>query len=1301
MVEKFGVEQVAQADLSFLEQNDRVLALLLQKSGKLQTALHEVMQENFAPDQWPKEMQENKSFADCLFSPEEKFGKGQVAYFVMDAFNQTGPNSNDGNIPLKLSEVLINWNILKGKNIARILTYVRDNSNPQIGVAQINEFIAKYPNLVKAVASRKNCSSIVAILGDVSGIYGADKKEKCVKELIGAFMREPDSQVEAVLGLDIEEAIQEVASVQDAGDYVKECLDSVGSAVAPESYVSDGLKGKSVSDVLPTSLVKRGPKSTYNFIAQFGLENIRETLQACENYNEFLTVISMFKMPQKEGQSAVTFEEYLSFLAMPTNLRKKVSSLDGKSFKQIVPSDMHEKEPTIHLSKEAPDVVYEAFYGASLSVEMFEGEENKENLKFFETTDIRNGFPDRLREVLTGYVGPEGQSAEERNKTFLRILGYYKRIKAPEIRTGYCKYVADNISNLDFDKLANYAILSERIFSSNSSEIVKMNNQLTALVLEQEDPFSAIDNIETIFLDNAVPEAGKRFAVYNALHEKWDDDKFEKNVYSPMLKTGFWTVAEQSGTSGLRNSIILSDLISIALKSNNWSMREYLMQTKAGSELYSGLVKSGSATQADFEALEEKDKALLIGLRDKLLLALRTRNRESSMGNMTAEVEKSGDVLGDIKRITALLARGKEKSPEDLVVKNIFLLSPYKLSSFDAAVQFMDDCTQMANQRNIARAYELMGNGEKQPETVSLKQGDLFKFVDSVYLGDILANGSVAKEFLGVAATADLTQLDTDLYCNERKGQTPLSQIFDGDSAYGDVAFVLRYNPERFCVTSASQGTSGHSVVESPKHRQEKKRKGQQTEQSEVGEKKVSLDDVRRSYNYTKQVYDVKKPELFYTGKMDDSNKQRTHYGIRTGFGSTEIDYVVNARDNPETLEKIKLEVALAGFYIPVLDSKGVLVFTPDEFNKLREQMSGIARYGSPTYKFSENLGNTTSSSKGNRDIQAIVAAFNASKAEVDKKRKAIVDFIVQTLGEDKLKEILGDSFPQITTAKPETFRDGIAELIDTGSTGRGTNMPGDGDFDFMFKLDRSLMEDKRKLAAIEKALMDALNEHRAKDPKIDSKVEGGRRIRAAGIDLQTETGETVTVDIDITIATRRAGEFYSSDESLKDRLATLQRQDPEKYKYVVANIVKAKQVLKAGGVYKAAKSGVKNQEGQNLGGFGGIGVENWILQHGGSFVDAAKSMLDAAKGKSFEEFAQIYHIWDFGFNHEGGAGHDNFVDRKDRAGMPMQLTEAGYKKLQQVLAEYVASAEREANPQTGKTSGHKKKTEAGEIVDS
>lgn len=44
-----------------------------------------------------------------------------------------------------------------------------------------------------------------------------------------------------------------------------------------------------------------------------------------------------------------------------------------------------------------------------------------------------------------------------------------------------------------------------------------------------------------------------------------------------------------------------------------------------------------------------------------------------------------------------------------------------------------------------------------------------------------------------------------------------------------------------------------------------------------------------------------------------------------------------------------------------------------------------------------------------------------------------------------------------------------------------------------------------------------------------------------------------------------------------------------------------------------------------------GVGVENWILQNVESFIDVASNFLEIAKNHSFEEFKQLYTVWDFG----------------------------------------------------------------------
>jgi len=88
-------------------------------------------------------------------------------------------------------------------------------------------------------------------------------------------------------------------------------------------------------------------------------------------------------------------------------------------------------------------------------------------------------------------------------------------------------------------------------------------------------------------------------------------------------------------------------------------------------------------------------------------------------------------------------------------------------------------------------------------------------------------------------------------------------------------------------------------------------------------------------------------------------------------------------------------------------------------------------------------------------------------------------------------------------------------------------------------------------------------------------------------------------------------------------------------------------------------------------GGLGGVGVENWILQNGGSLEEAARSFMSVANDKSFSDFKKSYEIWDFGENRlaskYGLYPHDNFIDN---------LSDEGYEKMLRCLKEFLHDIE-------------------------
>ena len=65
-------------------------------------------------------------------------------------------------------------------------------------------------------------------------------------------------------------------------------------------------------------------------------------------------------------------------------------------------------------------------------------------------------------------------------------------------------------------------------------------------------------------------------------------------------------------------------------------------------------------------------------------------------------------------------------------------------------------------------------------------------------------------------------------------------------------------------------------------------------------------------------------------------------------------------------------------------------------------------------------------------------------------------------------------------------------------------------------------------------------------------------------------------------------------------------------------------------------------------GGFGGIGVENWLLSHNGNMREAFRSFRDAAYENGvrvpFERFKEKYKIFNPGMNLKN-LYHDNYIE--------------------------------------------------------
>ena len=613
--------------------------------------------------------------------------------------------------------------------------------------------------------------------------------------------------------------------------------------------------------------------------------------------------------------------------------------------------------------------------------------------------------------------------------------------------------------------------------------------------------------------------------------------------------------------------IVFSDLIKTTFGSNNKSVNNYLKNIEIGSNIYER-IKNGDIKYENLNEIEQKELITF----SKHLATLYNNTMKSKKENTT--FISSGNALTDILELS------KKLSPDGTLDYNLadrvvrMFCGFAGIDTLEQAKEYINTKIKSANARNrIAARTDMM-----------LEKGDFVKGIGDIkYLRNILQNGSVSKEYLGSSASSDATPLDTDVsMVMSYDGNTRDKINSTAANNYGPIWLVLKKD-ERFVTTRTKDKT---------------------------------LDTKR----------DLSKMEVFYTGVVEQG-----HYGIRTGFASSEINYIVMENYDP----RVGLEIAMNGFYIPVANKDGKIVFTPNDYDRLRKQMSGLSYFDEPNYIFSNNL--------ITEETEYLASQIEQSNSDILLKRTKINEIIQKSLSELNL---------HLKTTVDGDLTEGFVELIDTGSTGRGTNKPGDGDFDFMMRLDRSILSNPDKLNELKQIILKNLG----KDTSSELTATGDFRLKSVKLD------DDITVDIDITFTEKTDKVSYSTDMALQDRLAAIKRADPEKYKYVVANILLAKQILKQAEVYKPNRGEIPQ------GGLGGVGIENWILQNGGSFIDAAKSFVEAANGKNFKEFQLNYQIWDFGDNHlaerRGQYSNDNFVANN--------MSEAGYQKMVQALKEYL-----------------------------
>jgi hypothetical protein len=815
----------------------------------------------------------------------------------------------------------------------------------------------------------------------------------------------------------------------------------------------------------------------------------------------------------------------------------------------------------------------------------------------------------------------------------LKILEEYQKLfqGINSLIDSFIDYIKRNQECLDEKSITQIAGVLHQFDISNSLELSNLKQQIAPLVLSSSNPVEKFNEIEEIFLKNNLPMMGKIFLCFQLLYPNFEKEEngiivfnFDENSrMSPELihptQTRRMKAVEKNATDkDIRFQIVFNDLVRIASRSNNRSLIEYLNNIEYGNTLFLGISKG----IIKFDDLDNHSKQIL-DIFSNHLVALYEHTKKGS--------KETFENLSIVEKITYFSQKFNPTSRHDLpdrIVRSFAYQAG--IDSFEQLKNIITNSVKEKEEISRKRANEL----EKGKKLI-LEPGDFIRaigYIDCVESS--LNNGNVCKEFLGTflgKSDSDTTPLDIDFTLITKKN-TDIYHNIEGSPTgfgFGNVYVILKKDNPNLNITRDKDG------------------------------------------NLTGNLYDPSKIEVF--GTQTEKGGYETHWGARTGIASSDIDYILfkereeinsnspyledgsvnyleNPKDNNE-LALLKNEIVKNGFYIPIIDFSGKIIFTTKEYDELKQKMSGLSHYGSQEYHLEEH--------QYSDYTERIKGLLESNKRETKSQSQKVYQALSSIIQQIPIDEKTSQTF-QVKNHIGIDLTLNSVEVLETGSSARGTNVPYDYDFDYIFRLNSSLINDAEKMQVFRTKICESLNIHPIQT--------GDFR------DVQATIPGLGTIKLDITFIQKNDKVEYSTEMALQDRMDTIYKNNPSVGDEVKANVILTKLLFKQAGCYKPARKDNKQ------GGMGGVGIENWITQNGGTLESAAKSFLQVSEGKSYEEFKKIYHVHDYGKNHmykkKQKYPYDDFIFDN--------MNSIGYQKMQEVLRKYIRylSGEKELFPE-------------------
>ncbi len=936
----------------------------------------------------------------------------------------------------------------------------------------------------------------------------------------------------------------------------------------------------------------------YDYISFF--EELRK-LESSESVilkfiNDNAKTVKMVEIYQRKSREEfkVTFEKIKDLDDFRDLLESKVETkiLSGElEYGDLnIPDFFKIKHPDFFLDEDAPEALKNMFYSERRKTTSYGNSEfiiDTEDLETLKNSPNWQEFllgknKDIIKTILTEYV--KQADSEAGKDTFLYFIE-----KQPEISMNIISSMSveqiisiqiilsdEQIKELIEDDPAStlkVLLFSDKIEKDKISQLIKykeLNNHNNTIDSVLSNIYLSKDKIDYDEFNHQIAEIYDLFTYDNVPEFLKTFKLFELGNFANADNQRI--ASYQNLDYDSRNRIILSDLFRISLDSNNRSLRDFAEIMKYGDDISKKVYQNENL---DLSSLSNEEQVIFSQYVDTLVAI---HNISRGLKNDKTSINNTHNISTDYKSLLEQYRRDGGALESSRILTDLFDVEIQGEVSPKSILQYMDKKHELSSERRKQNAKKISEG------SLHLESGDFIKGIRNFdsYLRIMLEAGLKGGEFNREHSHSDATPLDLDF-----------GYISDANMQEGE-------QTDREKISSTISGVYGPSWIvlkQYEKHFEEEK------------------EDMPIKFTRT--------PE-YWTSDPDNnsSNKAKDRY-IRTGIGVEDIDYIVSDEWKPS----LGYEMAMAEIYIPVKDSQNQLVFSEEDYNKIREQMKGLSYYHADPFEISPKAKKVDSIFELYRRLggseEKIASAQEVLTGKEDtvtiSKKKSTLEFI---------KDIFSSKGIHVTDNLSSDLSKDEIELIDTGSTGRGTNVPGDGDFDFMLRHN------------LPQEILQELQEY------VFSLEKGNAVSVADGFRTKNTTlPDGQVVDIDITYARKDLALEYSSDMSIKDRLNSIKQNNPEDYNYVRANIIMAKNILKQIGVYKKRGSDGATEHG----GFGGIGVENWILQNGGSFITAIDTYLEATKDEngenlSYFEFIERYPIYDFGNNHrEGRLLHDRF----------------------------------------------------------